>query len=68
MARWRGDWVFMNVMHYKHRSSGSETVTAESEESARMMIKSKATRSLFGGNVMTTYITVSNLTKVKESW
>lgn len=68
MKRYRGDWVFMNVMHHKHRSSGTETVTAESEDSARMAIRSEASRSLFGTTMMTNYISVSNLTEIRGGW
>lgn len=63
MARWKGDWEFRNVMHHLHRRSGSETVDAESEDSARVKIRHKASRELLGTTMMHRYITVYNLRK-----
>ena len=66
--RWRGDWVFMNVIHHRHRSCGTETVEADNKSQAEYSIKLQAARSLFGTAMMNTYISVSNLSQVKSNW
>jgi hypothetical protein len=61
MGTWTGSWTFRNVMHDKHGTSGTSTVNAEDEQSAKYAIKNDASRELFGTTMMQTYIDVSNL-------
>lgn len=61
MGTWTGNWTFRNVMHDLHGKSGTATVNARDEKSAKYAIKNDASRSLFGTTMMQTYIDVSNL-------
>jgi hypothetical protein len=61
MGTWTGSWTFRNVMHHLHGSSGTATVNASDEKSARYRIKHDASRDLFGTTMMQTYIDVTSI-------
>ncbi len=65
MAKWLGDWEFRNVMHYKHGSSGTETVEASNEATAEEAIKCEVSRKLFYTTMMRAYVHVSNISETK---
>ena len=58
---WHGRWEFRNVMHHLHGTSGTNTVRAKDEKSARERLKLKASCALFGTTMMQTYITIHNI-------
>jgi len=61
MPRWTGDWEFINTMHDKHGSCGTETVDAPTKTAAEEAIKLKASSRLFNTTMMQTYILVYNI-------
>lgn len=68
MKKWQGEWTFMNVMHHLHRSSGTETVSAQDERRAHEAIRSAAAKSLFGSTTMSRYVQVGKVTELKGGW
>lgn len=63
MAIWVGRYRFNNVFHHAHGASGTVTVEASDEESARSKMKEKSSREVHDTTFFTRYMTI---TDVKE--